>query len=106
MPYISVISECSYDNGSISLYEYATIIGQADCPICAFINSEKYFYDGKRLVTCFMDTYVKATGILESNRYDLIYSEDVPVRYTVRECFNGEYRASADPEQVYELMKR
>lgn len=105
MPYISGISECGYDNGSISLYEYATIIGQTDCPICAFINSEKYLYDGKRLVTCFMDTYVKATGILESQRYDLIYNGDTPVRYTVRECFDGEYRA-ADPEQVYELLKR
>lgn len=106
-PHISGISECSYDNGLISSYEYAAIIGRADNAFCASIDSERYWYDKNRLITCFMDSYICGTEILQSLRYDFIYGDgDTPTGYTLKKYVNGEYRASADPERVYELLKR
>lgn len=106
-PHISGISECSYDNGLISSYEYAVIIGRADDAFCASIDSERYLYDKNRLVTCFMDTYICGTETLRSLRYDFIYGDgDTPTGYTLKKYFDGEYRAPADPERVYELLKR
>ena len=47
------------------------------------------------------------TEILQSLRYDFIYGDgDTPTGYTLKKYVNGEYRASADPERVYELLKR
>ena len=105
-PHISGISECSYDNGLISSYEYAAIIGRADNAFCASIDSERYWYDKNRLITCFMDSYICGTEILQSLRYDFIYGDgDTPTGYTLRKYVNGEYRAYAVPERVYELLK-
>lgn len=106
MPHISGMSECNYDSGLITLYEYAALVGQGDNVFCASIESERYIYDGQRLVTCFMNIYTSAIGLLQSQRYDLIYNGDAPIQYTVRKYFDGGHRASDEPERVYELLKR